>query len=557
MFFCVIDSFSQNAPVTTAGNGYASPGSQIIIPLTVAGFSNISSVSLRLEYDPAVITFNASLSSINHNLEGSAFINSLPVGGGSSLYKIMVTWMNTTPKSLPNYDTLVYLNFLYTAETCSLTFNNTSNGGQDCEYSNAGSNPLIDQPTSGFYINGAVRLGMNITGTFIYNNSSGSLLDSLWVILKQNGVKVDSARTNLNGQYSFVGKTSNTYTIGAVCTKPWGGVNSTDAIKVERHFVGAEPLTVPVKLLAGDVNNTNYINATDASKIKRRFVGLENSFARGDWVFAKPTGGDTVIVAGTNVVQDFQGLCVGDVNGSYIPNPGDAALADVSLINEGIIEVMQGDEFELPVRIMESAEISAISLTMSYPQDNLQLLNISISQGNVLYAAQNGQIRIAWSQIEPMNIIYGEVLLTLKFRLSFIAPLSIPIMLNIGNESELADGWGEPISNSMLSVPSVLPVKPTGVNETSDMITKVALYPNPATSKVWLEFELTMDADILVEWFNVVGELMNTVRFDGLSNGKQKMEMDVSGFGNGVYTLKTIVNGRSSSMVYHKLVISK
>ncbi|MCX6277795.1 MAG: hypothetical protein NT004_06840 [Bacteroidetes bacterium] len=413
------------------------------------------------------------------------------------------------------------------------------------------------QSAGNWIVTAVLPSGFNITGSFIYNNTANTELDSLWVILKQNGVKVDSARTNLSGQYAFIGKTSNIYTIGGKSAMPWGGVNSTDAIKVERHFAELEPLTIPVRLISADVNNTNNINSTDAVKIKRRFVGLDNSFARGDWVFAKPTGGDTVIVAGTNVVQNFQGLCVGDVNGSYFPVTGDAATADVSLINESVIEVIRGEEFELPVRITKSEQISAISLTMGYPKDNLELLNIAISLGNVIYAAQNGQIRIAWSQIEPLNLTDGEALLTLKFRLSDEAPLGIPIALNIGNESELADGWSEPISNSMLSVSSVLPVKPTAVNEKSDLLTKVALYPNPATSKVWLEFELMLNADIMVEWFNVVGELINTVRFDGLSKGKQKMEMDVPGLASGVYTLKIAVNGTRSSTVYNKLVISK
>ncbi|MCX6277649.1 MAG: GEVED domain-containing protein [Bacteroidetes bacterium] len=541
------------APVTTAGNVGAGAGYPVSVPLTVTGFNKIKGISLRVEYNPNVMTFSSG-ANINPALPG------MIVSGANiseSLRKVMITWSGLTPVTLANSSKLVDLVFNYIDGTTAVTFNNESNGGSDCEYADSLGNPSFDGATPAYYINGEVHPGLNISGAFTYNNTANTALDSLWVILKQNGVKVDSARTNLAGQYEFTGKASNTYTIGGRCTKPWGGVNSSDAIKVERHFVELEPFTVPVRLLAADVNNTNNINSTDATKIKRRFVELDNSFAHGDWVFAKPSGGDSVIVEGTNVVQNFQGLCTGDVNGSYLPATGDAAVAGVSLLNEGIVEVFPGEEFELPVRIRKSEQVSAISLVFGYSPDDLKLLNIAISQGNVLYAAQNGQIRIAWSQIEPINLANGDVILTLKFRLSNEAPLGIPIALNIDNESELADGWGEPISNSMLSVSSVLPVKPTGVNEKGELINKMALYPNPATSKVWLEFELTIDADIMVEWYNAVGELMNRIRFDGLSKGKQKKEVDVSRFGSGVYTLKTTVNGRSSSTVYHKLVISK
>ena len=59
---------------------------------------------------------------------------------------------------------------------------------------------------------------------------------------------------------------------------------------------------------------------------------LTHHLLRGDWVFEKPVGGDTVnvsvymndtvIVNGNNVTQNFKALCVGDVNGSNYPLPG-------------------------------------------------------------------------------------------------------------------------------------------------------------------------------------------------------------------------------------------
>jgi len=550
----VVVSLPHNAaPFTYAGSLGAGSGYPVLVPITVTGFDSIAAISLRVDYNPNVMTYD---SSANMNEWFSdIMVNDLHVS--DTLHKVMISWAYIRPVSLPDDSKLVDLAFTFISGMTTVAFNNESNGGLDCDYTDANGNPMIDIPSAIYYNNGAVHEGLDLTGAFSYNNAANTALDSLWVILKENGVKVDSARANIIGRYDFFNIPSNTYTLWAHSAKPWGGVNSTDALKIQLHFSGLELLTVPVRLLAADVNNSDNINLADAIKVQRRFIGLDTAFARGDWTFAKPTGGDTVIVAGDNVVQDLQGLCVGDVDGSHIPLPGHKSMEGVSLLAESMIEVRQGQEFELPVKIAMDGQIGAISLVLAYPVEELELINITISRGNVMYTARNGQIRMAWSQIEPMNLIYGDVLLTLKFKLSEAAPLGVPLILDIGQESELADGWGERIAHSIISIPSVVPVKSTGLGEKSDLITRIMLYPNPTTGKAWLAFELLMDASVVVEGYNMVGELVTTLRFDGLSMGKHKKELDVSELATGVYTLKTTVRGRSTSTVYHKLVVTK
>ncbi len=161
----------------------------------------------------------------------------------------------------------------------------------------------------------------SIHGTFIYNNAANTPIDNLKVVLKLNSIPVDSTVTSASGYYQFTGLTNNTYTIEAYTSKPWSGINGTDALTVERHFTGIEQLTIPIKLTAADVNNSGAVNGTDALKIKRRFVGVDNVFDRGDWSFEKVTGGNTIIIAGADVTENLYGLCIGDVNGSNTPLP--------------------------------------------------------------------------------------------------------------------------------------------------------------------------------------------------------------------------------------------
>ncbi len=173
----------------------------------------------------------------------------------------------------------------------------------------------------GIFVPALLAQTYSMNGTFTYNNAANTPLDVVKIVLRLNSIPIDSIVTTGLGYFQFTGLSNNSYSIAAFTTKPWGGVNGTDALMVERHFVGLEMLTVPIKVTAADVNNSGSINGTDAMKIRRRFIGLDTSFDHGNWMFEKVTGGNTVIISGADVTQNFYGLCIGDVNGSNSPLP--------------------------------------------------------------------------------------------------------------------------------------------------------------------------------------------------------------------------------------------
>jgi hypothetical protein len=167
---------AQNAPITTAATKTACPGATVTVPITVTGFTNIMSVTLRIEYDSTVMHFSQSLSSVS--LPGGGNIASSVVSG--STCKIMVVWTNVTPATLSNGSTIATMGFNYVNGTTALTFNNVSSLGSDCEYADQTLLPLIDTPTSTYYFNGQVStaaLGGNVTGgsTIYYGASTGNL----------------------------------------------------------------------------------------------------------------------------------------------------------------------------------------------------------------------------------------------------------------------------------------------------------------------------------------------------------------------------------------------
>jgi hypothetical protein len=295
-------------------------GTAVQVPVTVRNFNNIAGISLRLEYDPNVLTFTGS-SNINPLIPDLLVVDNHI---SSTLHKVILSWSGNA-QTLSNNSKLADINFTFISGTTGLAWNNDVNGGIECEYSDVNANPLIDNPTSQFYNNGEVHFQAwyRISGNYYYNNVANTPLDNVKIVLKQGVNRIDSVYTNSTGYYEFNNLPNNTYTLQSTTAKPWAGVDATDVTKIQNHFTGIELLTEPVRQYAADVDQTNTINSTDAIKVKRRVGGQDPSFTRGNWTFAKPViGTDTVIVNGSNVTQNIFGLCVGDVNASNNPAPG-------------------------------------------------------------------------------------------------------------------------------------------------------------------------------------------------------------------------------------------
>jgi hypothetical protein len=107
----------------------------------------------------------------------------------------------------------------------------------------------------------------NIQGTVLYNNAAATPIDNVIVSLRQNNLIISTTTTDPNGVFLFTNLFPGTYNFSLSTSKPWGGLDASDANKVLSHAAQQEILTVPVRLKAADVNNSGTINALDAAKI--------------------------------------------------------------------------------------------------------------------------------------------------------------------------------------------------------------------------------------------------------------------------------------------------
>lgn len=540
----LVAGISNPAPLTVAASAGANVGGTASVAVTATGFNNITAVSLRLDFDPTLVTFQG-YENLNPTLTGT-LINVVPVS--ANLSRLMVGWSDMTPRTLPAGSTLFDLNFTLLSTTdAPLVWNNESNLGGDCEYADALGDPLTDVPTGQFYHNGLVyyQPGYTLSGVFTYDNAAQTPLDNLLVQLWQDQTVVDQTFTDASGSYLFTGVSNGVYTLRAsTTTKPWSGVNATDAIKIQRHFTGIEPLATPVRIQAADVNLTYTVNATDVIKTKRRFSGLDNSFTRGDWTFAKPiTGGDSVIVAGLPVDQPMKGLCVGDVNASNIPASGKSAGAGLTLITSGVLEVTAGEKVSIPLLLDAPMEVGAVSLVIDLPETIATVNNVILESGTPVFALIGNQLRVAWSELTPITGQAGYRLMTLEVSMAANLPVGSVTILTATDESELANANGEPIASATLLIPALVANITTQVATPSDPIRGV--YPNPATNQLTLMLDNTTGGVLTLELSDATGRVV-AQSHSKLQPGQLQAVLKVGHVASGTYFLRTTVDNNGS-----------
>jgi len=169
-----------------------------------------------------------------------------------------------------------------------------------------------------------------ISGSFKYDNTAGTPMTNSEVRLYTTGsnILLKTVPTDNAGNYTMdvqnipftpglnpVPLPAGEYYLIGRTYKPWGGVNSADALGIARSFTGAAPL-VGLRAAAADLNGSNTINSLDALTTTRRFSGIIPSFSVSNWAYET----QSVVWNGTPINKNLKALVYGDVNGSYTPS---------------------------------------------------------------------------------------------------------------------------------------------------------------------------------------------------------------------------------------------
>ncbi len=237
---------------------------------------------------------------------------------------------------------------------------------------------------------------------------------------------------------------------------------------------------------------------------------------------------------------NLYGLVTGDFNQSFVPGGTKAVSESLALIYGETISVIPDMEFDLPLSVAMDMEVGAVSLILEFPSDLLEVNGVYLSDDPntpLMYSVSGDELRIGWNSLEPISLLEGESLLTLKVKvIGLPGEEGIRFKLAADPLNELADGDYNVINNAVLSI-DVITTSMTGTGEISlsDRLT-LANHPNPFTGKTTFTYSLPVDGKVTLEIYDIVGNKVKSLVDVTQSAGDYVLSLDEVTLQPGVYT---------------------
>jgi hypothetical protein len=153
-------------------------------------------------------------------------------------------------------------------------------------------------------------------GTITYANAGSTPLNNCTVSLYLGAVLQGTDNTNASGIYGFSGIADGAYTLQTTCSLPRTGFNIADAFQLRQYLSTGAPALTPLQIKAGDVSWDGFTNIVDAFYMRQKLAGgAVPQWIAPNYVFLV----QNATVASGLGMQNYQGLCSGDVNGSGTP----------------------------------------------------------------------------------------------------------------------------------------------------------------------------------------------------------------------------------------------
>jgi len=477
-------SNNQAMPVFALGAAVGAPGDSVIVPLNVKNLANAGAITLNIQFDTSKVSFGRAL-----NLDpkiGSSII-------GSSNGNIVILWDGVPAINLPD-NKLLDLKFLYKG---SVNKTAISFKVKECEITDVSGGKFQVS-----YVNGAVMPGVNLSGTLVYANQAATAMSGVKVYLKNPVNIIDSTTTAANGTFTFIGKGPGTYKFGFVCDKPWGGVNSTDALLI-RRFISYAVTFDSLQIKCADINRSGSINSTDALLIRRRVAYIDTAFAVGNWIFEEP-----VFNVSTNPVEKvIRCLAAGDVNGSYsFAVAKQASPVDVSYINHKLIN---NSVVDLPITLSKEIELGALTMYIEYDPGVLKVEEVTSPLPDITYSIANGKIAIAWENTRAFTINKNDRFINLKAK---IVDAKKNVSLSLTNDCELATSAGKPVKDNIFNTESV----ELNIPKQFELIGN---YPNPFNPTTSIMYSIPEEMQVSLIIFDLLGREVKTLVNENMKPG--------------------------------------
>ncbi len=305
--------------------------------------------------------------------------------------------------------------------------------------------------------------------------------------------------------------------------EPAAGITTLDILLIQKHILGLQILPTPYDIIAADADNNEVVNGVDIIQIQKIILGTytefpnNNSFRFVDasYAFNDPTNPFASTFPENAVLndiqgpiqQDFVGVKVGDVNGTFSgfetnedgPD-GESIIAGVRskhnlYLDDAMIHPVNGF-VHIPIYSDEFNELQALEMTLEtkgLKVDRIMPGAVNLTSSD--YHIDRNEIKISWVYNSPVQISSSEELFTIVVRSDeAVDAQAIVSMKNDVNE----------FYSSGLDIASL-----RFVNRNEAL--KAVLHqnvPNPWTDRTIIEFEMVTDADYTFNFYDVDGRLL-------------------------------------------------
>jgi hypothetical protein len=222
----------------------------------------------------------------------------------------------------------------------------------------------------------------------------------------------------------------------------------------------------------------------------------------------------------------------------------------ISLLEDGVLNVEKGQEFDLPIRVADAIELGAVTMHLTVNTDLIEIVDVTSFEGALRSTADN-RVSVAWSSTNAINLANDDAVVTVKaIARDDISSDDELFNVDLGTEFAYADA----------AVVEELTLKTFGVT-TEIAPNEFALSynrPNPFSTTTEIVYSLPEAGKVNLTVMNVYGTEIETIVEDVTqSAGTYTVTFSASGLNAGVYLYRLTVDGERSDFVEtRRMVIS-
>ena len=340
---------------------------------------------------------------------------------------------------------------------------------------------------------------------------------------------------------------------------PLNGVTTYDLVLINKHILGLEPLTTPYKMIAADANKSGSITTFDIVEFRKLILGIYNELPNNtSWRFVDkshtfadnsnpfqtlfPENKSVADIQSDNMVDDFVGIKIGDVNNTVIANSlqsVDDRTAATMLFDVEDRTVKAGEVFTLNFKGAERVQGYQFTMNMNglevqdiIPGTDMKLDNFGVF-ADAITTSVDGEAN--------------------EFAVTFRATKAGQISTMLGVSSQITKAEAYNLTNDRLDIAFRFN------NGNTSTISGVGfeLYqnqPNPFVNKTFIGFHLPEATSATLRIFDETGRMVFTQNGD-FAKGYNTISVDRSLLNTtGVlyYTLETATDSATKKMIQSK-----